>query len=55
MINDNKNNGSSIVIEVIKTVLFFLKKKIFTQNKTQKYLNTPKKHNKAHSLAKKCL
>ena len=44
---------SSIVIEVIETVPFFKKKKIFTQK--EKYLNTPKNHNKAHGLGKKCL
>ena len=45
---------SSIVVEVIGTVLFFYQD-ILHKNKTPKYLNTPKKHNKAHSLGKKCL
>ena len=45
---------SSIVIEVIETVVF-LKKRFLHKNKTHKYLNTPKKHNKSHSLGKKCL
>ena len=45
---------SSIVVEVIETVLF-LKKRFLHKYKTHKYLNTPKKHNKAHSLDKKCL
>ena len=49
MINDNKN--SSIVIETVH----FLKKRFLHKNKTQKHLNTPKKHNKSHSLGKKCL
>ena len=43
-----------MVIEVIGTV-FFSKKGSLHKNKTHKYLNPPKKHNKAHSLAKKCL
>ena len=47
MINDNKN--SSIVVEVIRTVLFFYQV-ILHKNKTHKYLNTPKKHNKANKL-----
>ena len=47
MINDNKN--SSIVVEVIRIVLFFYQD-ILQKNKTHKYLNTPKKHNKAHNL-----
>ena len=42
---------SSIVIEVIETVVF-LKKRFLHKNKTHKYLNTPKKHNKSHSLGK---
>ena len=48
---------SSIVIEVIETVLFLKKKKkrFLQKNKTHKYLNMPKKHNKSHSLGKKCL
>ena len=53
MINDNDNNGSSIVVEVIGTVLLFYQD-ILCKNKTPKYLNTPKMHNKAHSLGKKC-
>ena len=44
---------SSIVVEGIRTVLFFYQD-ILHKNKTPKYLNTPKKHNKAHSLGKKC-
>ena len=59
MINDNKIIFyfffSSIVIDVIETVLFFKKKRFLHKNKTHKYLNTPKKHNKGHSLSKKCL
>ena len=42
------------VVEGIETVLF-LKKRFLYKNKTHKYLNTPKKHHKAHSLPKKCL
>ena len=40
---------SSIVVEGIETVLFFCQD-ILHKNKTPKYLNTPKTHNKAHSL-----
>ena len=32
---------------------FFFYKDILHKNKTHKYLNTPKTHNKAHSLGKK--
>ena len=46
-------NDSSIVLEGIRTVLFFYQV-ILHKNKIPKYLNTPKKHNKAHSLGKKC-
>ena len=44
---------SSIVVEVIRTVLFF-HQDILHKNKTPKYLNTPKKHNKAHKLGDIC-
>ena len=44
---------SSIVVEVIRTVLFFYQN-ILHKNKTPKYLNTPKKHNKAHKLGVLC-
>ena len=47
--------SSSIVIEVTETVLFLLKKRFLQKNKTHKYPIAPKKHNKAHSLDKKCL
>ena len=50
-INDNKI--SSIVVEVIRTVLFFYQD-ILHKNKTHKYLNTPKKRNKAHKLGDIC-
>ena len=43
---------SSIVIEVIRTVYYFLSK-YFAKKNTQalfKYLTTPKKHNKEHKL-----
>ena len=46
--------ASSIVDEGIRTVLFFYQD-ILYKNKTPKYLNMPKTHNKAHSLCKKCL
>ena len=46
-------NGGSIVVEGIRTVLFCYQD-ILHKNKTPKYLNTPKTHNKAHSLGKKC-
>ena len=42
--------SSSIVFEGIGTVLFFFYQDILHKNKTPKYLNTPKTHNKAHSL-----
>ena len=44
---------SSIVVEIIRTVLFFYRD-ILHKNKTHKYLNTPKKHNKAHKLGVIC-
>ena len=44
---------SSIVVEVIRTVLSFYQD-ILHKNKTPKYLNTPKKHNKAHKLGVIC-
>ena len=44
---------SSIVVEVIRTVLFFYRDTLH-KNKTHKYLNTPKKHNKAHKLGDIC-
>ena len=44
---------SSIVVEVIRTVLFFYQD-ILHKNKTHKYLNTPKKHNKVHKLGDIC-
>ena len=43
---------SSIVLEGIRTV-FFSYQDILHKYKTHKYLNTPKTHNKAHSLGKK--
>ena len=50
---NNLLNGGSIVVEGIRTVLFCYQD-ILHKNKTPKYLNTPKTHNKAHSLGKKC-
>ena len=47
-------SSSTIVLEGIGTVVFFYQD-ILHKNKTRKYLNTPKKHNKAHSFCKKCL
>ena len=44
---------SSIVVEVMRTVLFFYQD-ILHKNKTHKYLNRPKKHNKAHKLDDMC-
>ena len=44
---------STIVAEVIRTVLFFYQD-ILDKNKTPKYLNTPKEHNKAHKLGDIC-
>ena len=49
-INDNKI--SSIVVEVIRTVFSY--QDILHKNKTLKYLNTPKTHNKAHKLGDLC-
>ena len=51
MINNNKN--SSIVVAVFRTVLLFYQD-ILHKNKTHKYLNTSKKHNKAHKLGDIC-
>ena len=50
-INDNKI--SSIVVEVIRTDLFFYQD-ILHKTKTHKYLNTSKKNNKAHKLDDIC-
>ena len=44
---------SSIVLEGIRTV-FFSYQDILHKFKTQKYLNTPKTHNKPQNLGKKC-
>ena len=44
---------SSIIVEVIRTVLFFYQD-ILHKIKTPKYLNMPKKHNKAHKLGNIC-
>ena len=52
--NEDEDDISSIVVEGIRTVLFFYQD-ILHKNKTPKYLNTPKMHNQAHSLGKKCL
>ena len=52
MINDNKI--SSIVVAVIRSVLFFYQD-ILHKNKTHKSLCTPEKHNKAHELGDICL
>ena len=46
-------SNSSIVVEVIRAVLFFYQD-ILHKNETHKYLNTPKKHNKAHKLDDIC-
>ena len=56
MINDNKNNTVEVQQLRLQRQFFFLKKKRFLhKNKIHNYLNTPKKHNKLHSLGKKCL
>ena len=58
MINDNKNNTILFVQQYSKLGhrdSIFFKKRPLHKNKTQKYLNTLKKHNKAPSLAIKCL
>ena len=49
----NNDQLSSIVLEGIR--MGFFCQDILHKNKTPKYLNTPKKHNKAHSLGKKCV
>ena len=49
----DEKSSSSIVVEVIRTVLFFYQD-FLRKNKTPKYLNTPKKHNKAHKLGVIC-
>ena len=48
------HNLSSIVAEVIRTILFFYQD-VLHKNKTPKCLNTPKKNNKAHKLGVICL
>ena len=53
MINDNKNN--TVVVQYLRVSGQFFYQYILHKNKTPKYLNTPKKRNKAHSLGKKCL
>ena len=56
MINDNKNNTVEVQqLRLQRKFFFFKKKKILHENKRHNYLNTPKKHNKLHSLGKKCL
>ena len=52
VIMKNKKYITSIVLEGIRTVLFFYQN-IFHKNKTPKYLNTPKT-SITHSLDKKC-
>ena len=56
MINDNKNN--TVVVQQLRLYrqfFFFKKKRFLYKYKTHKYLSTPKKHNKSHSLGKKYL
>ena len=52
-INDNKN---SLVVQQLRlSAQFFLfYHDILHKNKTHKYLNTPKNHNKAHKLGDIC-
>ena len=53
MINDNKNN--TVVVQQLRVSgQFFFYQDILHKNKTPKYLNTPKKHNKAHKLGDIC-
>ena len=52
MINDNKN--SLVVYQLRLSGKFFFYQDILHKNKTPKYLNTPKKHNKAHKLGDIC-
>ena len=54
MINDNKNN--TVVAQYLRLSgqFFFFYQDILHKNKTPKYLNTPKKHNKAHKLGDIC-
>ena len=52
-INDNKNN--TVVVQYLRVSgQFCFYQDILHKNKTSKYLNTPKTHNKAHSLGKMC-
>ena len=55
MINDNKNNTVEVQQLRLQRQFFFFKKRFLHKNKIRKYLNTPKKHNKSHSLGKNCL
>ena len=54
MVNDNKNNTVVVQYLRLSRQFSFFYQDILHKNKTHKYLNTPKKHNKAHSLGKKC-
>ena len=54
--NDKMNDNNTVVVQYLRVSgqFFFSYQDILHKNKTLKYLNTPKTHNKAHSLGKKC-
>ena len=52
MINDNKNNTA--VVQYLRLSGQHFYQDILHKNKTHKYLNSPKKHNKAHKLGDIC-
>ena len=54
MINDNKNNTAVVQYLRLSRQFFFFYQDILHKNKTHKYLNTPKKHNKTHKLGDIC-
>ena len=54
--NDKINDHNTVVVQYLRVSgQFFYYQDILHKNKTPKYLNTPKTHNKVHSLGKKCL
>ena len=54
--NDKINDNNTAVVQYLRVSgqFFFSYQDILHKNKTLKYLNTPKTHNKTHSLGKKC-
>ena len=54
--NDKINDHNTVVVQYLRVSgQFFYYQDILHKNKTPKQLNTPKTHNKVHSLGKKCL